>query len=165
MEAPSEALRWVLILSCLGSGMMAGLFVSFSTFVMKALGSLQPGEGIRAMQAINRFIIRPSFLLVFMGTAVLLAMASYLAAGLAAGFPLVLGATIVYVAACLLSTMAFNVPLNNQLDAADADGEGGHQLWQRYLVVWTNWNHVRSAACVISTVLTAWALTMIWRVS
>ena len=49
--------------------MIAGLFVSFSTFMMKALSSLERSEGVRAMQAINRLIVRPSFLLVFMGTA------------------------------------------------------------------------------------------------
>ena len=39
--------------------MMAGLFVSFSTFMMKALSSLERSEGVRAMQAINRLIVRP----------------------------------------------------------------------------------------------------------
>ena len=65
--------------SCLGSGMMAGLFISFSTFMMKAFDSLGHTEGMRAMQAVNRFIVRPSFLLVFLGTAILV-----LAAGLIA---------------------------------------------------------------------------------
>ncbi len=159
MEGPSETLRWLLMLSCLGSGMMAGLFVAFSTFMMKALGSLDPSAGMRAMQAINRFIVRPSFLMVFLGTAVLLAAASYLARGLASTFVLVLCATLVYTVACVVSTIAFNVPLNNQLDAADADSSDGRELWQRYLVVWTNWNHVRSAACVASTLFVAYSLT------
>ncbi len=158
-DEPAETLRWVLILACLGSGMMAGLFVAFSTFMMKALGSQASSEGMRSMQAINRFIIRPSFLLVFLGTAVLLVAASYLARAFTPAFVVLLCATVVYTVACVLSTMAFNVPLNNQLDAAQADSQEGRDLWQRYLVVWTNWNHVRSAACVTSTLLVAYALT------
>ena len=69
MDNNVDFLRWALVVSCVGSGMMAGLFASFSTFMMKALGSLERSEGVRAMQAINRLIVRPSFLLVFMGTA------------------------------------------------------------------------------------------------
>ena len=63
MDNNADFLRWALVVSCVGSGMMAGLFASFSTFMMKALGSLERSEGVRAMQAINRLIVRPSFLL------------------------------------------------------------------------------------------------------
>ena len=79
MDNNVDFLRWALVVSCVGSGMMAGLFASFSTFMMKAFDSLGHAEGMRAMQAVNRFIVRPSFLLVFLGTAVLV-----LAAGLIA---------------------------------------------------------------------------------
>lgn len=57
---------WVtllLILAALGSGLMAGLFCSFSTFIMNALASVSKPSGIAAMQA----IVRPSFLLLFLG--------------------------------------------------------------------------------------------------
>ena len=155
--ATFETLNLLLIFACLGSGMMAGLFVAFSTFMMKALGSLAPAEGIRAMQAINRFIVRPSFVLVFFGTAVLLAIAGYRSLG-QPGAAFVLAAAAGYILACLLSTMAFNVPLNDRLEACDPGTAAGQALWRHYLRVWTRWNHVRSAACVASTLLIALAL-------
>lgn len=58
------------LLSALGCGLMAGVFFAFSAFVMRALASIQPTQGIPAMQSINRVVINPLFLGVFKGTAV-----------------------------------------------------------------------------------------------
>ena len=61
MENSSNLLGMMLIVACIGSGMIAGLFCAFSSFLMKALASLPAANGIAAMQAINRFIVRPGF--------------------------------------------------------------------------------------------------------
>jgi uncharacterized membrane protein len=122
----------ILILACLGSGLMAGLFVAFSTFLMKALGSLPADEGIRTMQAINTFIVRPSFLIVFLGTAVLLLVAVYLSLGeQVSGY--IIAATLSYIFMCLGSTIAFNVPLNNRLDGCDSEERKAHEFLGRLL--------------------------------
>lgn len=155
-----ELLDWLLILSTLGSGMMAGLFVSFSTFIMKALASLKPAEGMKAMQAINRVIIRPSFLIVFMGTGVILILTCFVTSTQHQVFWYLLVATISYVVACLASTIAFNVPLNNRLDSFNSDQPEGLDFWEYYLTRWTQWNHVRSAACLLSTLLTGFSLSI-----
>ena len=157
VESSSELLRWVIILSTLGSGMMAGLFVAFSTFIMRALGSIPNGEGMRAMQAINRFIIRPSFLIVFLGTGALLIAACVLVDNSHPSFLFLVLATLAYVVACLISTITFNVPLNNKLDELDSESSEGIEFWQQYLVTWTRWNHVRSIACIAATILLALA--------
>jgi uncharacterized membrane protein len=63
---------WVALLtlcSALGSGLMAGVFFAFSTFVMRALARRPFAEGIEAMQEINRTVLNPWFLGVFFGTA------------------------------------------------------------------------------------------------
>ena len=161
MELPPEILRLVLILSCLGSGMMAGLFVAFSTFMMKALGSLEPAEGLKAMQAINRFIIRPSFLIPFFGTGLLLVLACFMSSTSSSAFWLLCAGTVSYVVACLASTMAFNVPLNSKLDSFAPNSPEGGEFWGRYLIVWTKWNHVRSIACVVSTLVAGFCLTIL----
>lgn len=41
------------LVAALGSGVVAGVFFAFSTFVMKALGHLSPPIGMAAMQSIN----------------------------------------------------------------------------------------------------------------
>jgi uncharacterized membrane protein len=57
------------LLNALGCGLVAGAFFAFSTFVMKALGTLPPAHGIAAMQSINVAVINPWFLTPFFGTA------------------------------------------------------------------------------------------------
>ena len=59
----------VTLIAALGSGLIAGVFFAFSTFVMKALARLAPAEGIAAMQSINVVVLNPWFLGAFFGTA------------------------------------------------------------------------------------------------
>ena len=56
--------------AALGSGLVAGIFFAFSTFVMGALARIQQAAGISAMQSINVVVVNPVFLLVFVGTAI-----------------------------------------------------------------------------------------------
>lgn len=161
MDGNVDFLRWTLVVSCVGSGMMAGLFVSFSTFMMKALSALGRSEGTRAMQAINRLIVRPSFLLVFMGTAVSSVISAYVAYDDVGPWRYIALSAGLYVVGCLLSTILFNVPLNNQLEHVNSHADEELTLWDIYLVRWTRWNHVRSIATVLSTALLAYALSQI----
>ena len=158
MEGSAEILKWLLIAACVGSGMMAGLFCAFSSFMMKALSSLSDSNGIVAMQAINRSILRPGFLFVFLGTGILCAISALLAWNVSVATALTTTAAAIYLVGCIFATVAFNVPLNNQLEAVDSTSEEGRFVWSRYLARWTRWNHVRSAATLISTVLLALAI-------
>ena len=140
-------------LAILGSGLMAGLFFAFSVAVMQALAKLPTEKGMAAMQSINVVILNPWFLTVFMGTALLcmgLGVYAFLQWTTPGAGWLLAGAGL-YLTGCILVTMAFNVPLNDALAAADATSTGGAKLWQTYLVTWTNWNHVRTIACLAST--------------
>ena len=71
----------VKLFSALGCGLVAGIFFTFSTFVMRALAQLKPDIGIAAMQAINITVINPWFMTAFLGTGlacIFLAIASLL---------------------------------------------------------------------------------------
>ena len=70
MATLDQCLVVLTFVAALGSGLMAGVFFAFSTFVMKALARLPAREGIAAMQSINIVVINPAFLGVFLGTAV-----------------------------------------------------------------------------------------------
>lgn len=146
--------------AALGSGLIAGVFFAFSTFVMRALARLPAGEGIAAMQAINVAVINPLFLGVFVGTAILSGIA-VVAAWMRWGEPgaaFLLAGGALYLFGTFFVTTLFNVPLNNSLAAVTpADPEGaGH--WTRYVSRWTAWNHVRTAAALAATGLFAVAL-------
>ncbi|KPK15099.1 MAG: hypothetical protein AMJ62_10590 [Myxococcales bacterium SG8_38] len=143
------ALLWF---SAIGCGLMAGLYFAFSTFIMGALGKIDSASGIRAMQAINQVIQRSLFIVLFFGTTLIAAALSVMAlmspeaplraALVAGGF--------VYLLGMFGCTVAFNVPLNNALDAHDASSPEGARFWQTYLARWTRWNHVRTVASTVS---------------
>ncbi len=66
--------RWlfaVTLFSSLGSGLIAGVFFAFSSFVMSGLARLSPAQGIAAMQSINITVINPLFMAALFGTAAL----------------------------------------------------------------------------------------------
>ncbi len=64
----------------------------------------------------------------------------------------------VYLIGTILVTMAFNVPRNNALAAADPQSADGARLWVGYVTSWTAWNHVRTAAALAAAVLLTFAL-------
>lgn len=58
-------------------------------------------------------------------------------------------------------TAAFNVPLNEALDAVDPTGLDAARVWADYLRRWTAFNHARCAASLVSCALylaAAWSL-------
>ncbi len=150
----------LILFTVLGSGLVAGVFFAFSSFVMKALGRLPAHEGISAMQSINIVVINPLFLGVMLGTAV--ACAGLLIASLLnwsnphSGKLLLAGA--VYLIGTLGVTLVFNVPWNNALAAVAPDSAEGARLWAQYLDRWTIWNHLRGAAALVTAALLTVAL-------
>ena len=144
----------------LGSGLVAGIFFAFSTFVMRALGRLPENQGSAAMKAINVTVLNPWFFPAFFGTGAVCLPVAFLAFGSAAGTHRVylLAACALYLLGCLLVTVAFNVPLNNRLESAEPDSSGTEALWANYLSRWTLWNHVRTAASLAAAGLFAMGL-------
>ncbi len=139
--------------TALGCGLMAGLFFTFSVFVMDALGRLPAPQGIAAMQSINIAIVRPLFLLVFLGTAagcvVLAAFSAWRWGEPGAGYRL--AGSLLYLVGVMLVTFVCNIPRNNALAAVDPASAGAAGLWADYLRTWTAWNHVRTVAALAAT--------------
>lgn len=145
------------IAAIVGSGLMAGVFFAFSTFVMAALARLPPAQGVAAMQAINVTVINPLFMLGFLGTGAVCA--ALVAGGLLWwDSRLAMAGALVYLVGCLGLTMARNVPLNDALAVLTPGTPDAAALWARYLAEWTWWNHLRTVAPVVSMVLFALAL-------
>src|SRR5438046_2655738 len=108
-----------LIGATIAAGLMAGLFFAFASAIMPTLRGADDRAFVDVMQRINVAIVNPVFMTVFMGGLVIAAAAvvvhwrddgrdalAWMIAGL-----------VLYVAMFLI-TIAVNVPLNNQLDAA-----------------------------------------------
>jgi uncharacterized membrane protein len=55
--------------AALGSALVAGVLFAFSVSVMDALDRVPPGQAINVMNQINETIVRPGFMIAFVGTA------------------------------------------------------------------------------------------------
>jgi uncharacterized membrane protein len=157
----SNLLPLLTLISAIGCGLVGGVFLAFSSFVMAALARLAPDQGIAAMQSINITVINPLFLGLFMGTGGLCVLMIVL--GLSRwqepGIMLLLGGAVLYVVGSIAVTMICNVPLNDALAAVDPASLPGADLWRDYLGNWTKWNHVRT----IVSALAAVAFTLAFR--
>lgn len=145
------------LFSALGCGLVAGVFFAFSTFVMPALGRLQPMQGIAAMQAINIAAINPLFMTAIFGTAAtcIFLVLSSLLRWYQPVTAYVLCGSLFYLFGTVLVTVAFNVPLNDALAKVEPDSVEGANLWAKYLKDWTLWNHVRTIASLAAAALLA----------
>lgn len=144
--------------AAVSTAVAGGVFYAFSTIVMKGLDRTDPVDALTAMRGMNTEApANVPFMILFMGSSAL-ALGVGIAAALrlsqpGAGFVLA-GAALGVVA--FLVTAAFNIPLNNRLDAINpaalSDAEALTE-WKAYLVPWTAWNHVRTVAPILGSAL------------
>lgn len=144
----TDPILWGLVALTLASGLVAGVFLAFSDFLMKSLHAADPAAGTEAMQVINRKVYRSIFMVLFIALTPLSALASLLAAlfldGAAAFWLIAAGA--LYVFGVFGVTGIRNVPMNRQLDGMPLGGVAARNYWPAYVRGWIVWNHVRSLA-------------------
>jgi uncharacterized membrane protein len=142
-------------IAALGSGLVAGVFFAFLTFVMPALARIEPVQGITAMQSMNITAINPLFMLALFGTAIaciFLAIFAMLKWGQPNSAYLLIG-SLLYLVGSIGVTIAFNIPLNDALAIVKPDSAEGTTLWVKFLTDWTFWNHVRTVAAILAAAL------------
>ena len=145
---------WLTVLGVLGTGLVAGVFCGFSTFVMRGLAALPPAQGVAAMNAINVTAVMPAFMLVFVGSAVLcavLAVVTFVLWPDDGRVELLLGSAL-YLFGSFGVTMVANVPRNDALMKLEAGTQEAADYWPTYVREWTMWNHVRTVASAAATV-------------
>jgi uncharacterized membrane protein len=148
-------LQALTIVGALTTGLMAGLYFAFSVAVMPALARLDGGRGTEAMQSVNRAILNPLFLAVFLTCGL---SGGALAVSSAwtwdqPGPGLRLAGGVLAFGGSLVLTTLYHVPRNNALDEVGAESPEGAAQWTRYLREWVPANHVRALACTVSLVL------------
>jgi uncharacterized membrane protein len=148
----------LILLACaaavIASGLIAGVFLAFSDFVMKSLCAASPASGIETMQLINRKVYGSVFLTLLIAMAL-----TSVALGLYASVHMTRPAAVWIIAGCALYvigvfivTMVFNVPMNQRLDTVNHENTETASYWTVYASSWTLWNHVRTIASAGSAV-------------
>lgn len=145
----------VLEFSAIACGLVSGVFLTFSDFVMRSLNGAKPAAGIEVMQVINREVYSSVFIALLLGMSALsplLAGYAYLyIAGPTAS--LIMAGSAIYLTGVLGVTLACNVPMNTRLDAMELASPQAATYWTgTYFPRWTMWNHIRTFASAASAI-------------
>ena len=136
----------------LSAALVAGVFQTFSDFVMGGLMRAKPASGLDAMQQLNRTVFRSVFLATFLAlvpaTIGFAFYAWFTLDGLAAR--LILAAALVYIPLVFLVTIFGNVPMNERLDKMDSESEAAAAYWLIYGRAWTGWNTLRMIGSIVT---------------
>jgi len=155
--SPSPAVLLATV-AALSAAVVGGVFYAFSTFVMRGLSRGGAAAAVTAMRGINAEAqSNGAFLTVFLGSAAVAATVGVMAVvhlrQPGSGWILA-GAVLATVP--LVVTVAVNVPLNDHLAALDVTTlpvDDFSRVWMDYLRTWTLWNHVRSVAPLLGSML------------
>jgi uncharacterized membrane protein len=152
-----------LLTATISTGLIAGVLFAYACSVMPGLARSSDHTLVETMQNINRAILNPWFLLPFVGSIPVTALAAVLAWGGdgVSALPWIVAALVVYVVAFAI-TMAVNVPLNNELDTAGAPDRIADlaAVRERFEDRWVLWNGLRTLAHTAAFGLLAWALVL-----
>ena len=150
------------LIAAVGSGVVAGVWFTFSNFVMAALARLPAEEGAAAMRSINLTVLNSGFFLFFFGTGAA-SLALFVLSLVRWGQPgsgLRALACLLYLVGSIGVTIVRNVPLNDALAAAEPGTAEEAALWSQYQADWTFWNHVRAAGTAAAAVTFSVALAV-----
>ncbi|MFF6997002.1 DUF1772 domain-containing protein [Streptomyces sp. NPDC008313] len=149
------------LLGVLGTGLVAGVFCGFSAFVMRGLATLPPAQGVAAMKAVNVAAVRPPFMALFAGSALLcavLAVVTFIRWPGDGAVEMLLGSAL-YLLGSFGVTAAAHVPRNDRLAALAPGAAETADHWRAYVTGWTAWNHVRTVASSAAALSYVLALT------
>jgi uncharacterized membrane protein len=156
-----------LILATFLCSLVAGFLFAFSVVVMPGIRSLSDREFIRAFQVMDRVIQnnQPVFILVWVGSVVILITSAVLGIGQLNGIErlLLIFTALAYLLGVQLPTVTINIPLNNKLQTLDADAmdeTAQKTARQDFEPRWNQWNSIRAA---LSSLVSALLLILLFR--
>ena len=148
----------ILALAILFTGLMAGIFFTWSNAVKPGIGKLSDLEYLKALQSMNRVILNNTFKIIFGGAIITTALlpAFYLNLYPNNVFWIFILILFIYWIGAFGVTVIGNIPLNELLDKTSLDSislEEGKVLRTSVEVKWNNLNLIRSISSGVSFVL------------
>jgi len=134
-----------LVAAAVAAGLVAGVFLSFSDFVMRSLSAAAPVAGIEAMQLINRKVYRSVFMVLLMGLGPFAVILALVGSGRPQAVWVWAGALVYLIGVMAVSALR-NVPMNQRLDRMNRHYDTAAAYWGTYTRAWTWWNHIRTLA-------------------
>jgi len=138
------------------TGLSAGLFFAWQVSVIPGTKRVQDSVYIETMQKINRAIINPPFMFIFLGPLIVQIISIVLYWNTSISLWLILGATIFYGIGTVIITGLGNVPLNNKLDTLSLSDLNKKQMAserQQYEARWNKFHLIRTLFAVLSFML------------
>jgi len=156
-----------LLAATLATGLMAGAFAIYAHTIMPGLRKTDDRTFVGAFQAMDRAIMNPWFLGGGFFGALVFTLGATIAHVGHDGLPPTAGALVLYLITFVI-TMAVNVPLNDALKRAGDPDRIANLTAVRAAFNETRWarfNLLRTALCLLSFALLAWALAIHGRAS
>lgn len=156
-------MTWLLLIAGLLMALVAGVFLSFSDFVIRGLAQAPAAAGAAGMVGLNRTVYRSVFMALFVGflpgAAALALLALWQIEG--AALSLVLAGALTYILGVFAVTGFGNVPMNHRLAALSGRDDDMAAYWPDYTRRWTWLNHIRTAAAAVAALLWLIAANML----
>lgn len=158
---PTEGIFQItLILATFLCSLVAGFLFAFASVVMPGIKNLNDREFIRAFQVVDGVIQnnQPIFVLVWVGSVVVLVISAVLGIGQLDGAErlLIIFSAFVYLFGVQLPTFTINVPLNNKLQTLELDAMDETRqkaARQEFEPRWNLWNLIRTPFAGLASVL------------
>ncbi|NLR91741.1 anthrone oxygenase family protein [Flammeovirga agarivorans] len=150
--------QFALALAMCLTGLMAGIFFTWSNAVKPGIGQLSDLEYLKSFQSMNRVILNPSFKTLFIGAIVstVIVPICYFNSSQKYIFWFVLIAFLIYWLGVFIITVLGNIPLNEILDKSNLEGMSVKELQHLRVSIerkWNNYNLIRSISSVVTFLL------------
>ena len=147
----------ILITTTLLTGLLAGVFFTWTNAITPGIGRLNDVEYLRAFQHMNRTILNPLFYLVIISPLLLSPLSAYFyKSSNYIMFWLLVGASLFYFLGVFVITMLGNIPLNKMLDNLQLSTislEDAKIFRDKYEVRWNNFHLIRTITSTTSFLL------------
>ena len=144
----------ILALAILLTGLMAGIFFTWSNAVKPGIGKLSDIEYLRALQSMNRVILNNAFKIIFLGAIIAVALVPVFYFSLYPKniFWLFVFTLVIYWIGVFGVTVSGNIPLNEILDKTNLESITSEEIKTLRKSIEVKWNNFNLIRCISSAI-------------
>ena len=144
----------ILALAILLTGLMAGIFFTWSNAVKPGIGKLSDIEYLRALQSMNRVILNNAFKIIFLGAIIAVALVPIFYFNLYPRniFWLFVFTLVIYWIGVFGVTVSGNIPLNEILDKTNLESITSEEIKTLRKSIEVKWNNFNLIRCISSAI-------------